>query len=85
VRALAALAVVSSLFTALLEALWIWAYHGYEPLGTLANNLSLELGVPAAWKVLLLGLTAFLAAALRQAYDRRGLAARAAGDFGSRA
>jgi len=85
VWALAALAVVSSLLTALLEALWIWAYHGYEPLGTLANNLSLELGVPAAWKVLLLGLMVCLAAALRQAYDRRGLAARAAGDVGSRA
>jgi sulfoxide reductase heme-binding subunit YedZ len=78
VWALAALAVVSSLFTALLEALWIWTYHGYEPLGTLANNLSLELGVAAAWKVLLLGLTVSLAAALRQAYERRGgLAARA--------
>src|SRR5215470_16158757 len=85
VSALAALAVVSSLLTALLEAFWIWAYHGYEPLGTLANNLSLELGVPAAWKVLLLGLMVCLAAALRQAYDRRGLAARAAGDVGSRA
>jgi sulfoxide reductase heme-binding subunit YedZ len=78
VWALAALAVVSSLFTALLEALWIWTYHGYEPLGTLANNLSLQLGVAAAWKVLLLGLTVSLAAALRQAYERRGgLAARA--------
>ena len=33
VRALAMLAVASGLFTALLEAGWIWAYHGYERQG----------------------------------------------------
>jgi methionine sulfoxide reductase heme-binding subunit len=86
VWALAALAVVSCLFTALLEASWIWAYHGYEPAGTLGNNFSLDLGVPAAWKVLGLGLAAALAAALRQAYERAGgLAARRTPDVGSRA
>jgi sulfoxide reductase heme-binding subunit YedZ len=86
VRALAALAVVSCLFTALLEALWVWAYHGYGPAGTLANNFSLELGVPSAWKVLVLGLAVALAAALRQAYGRaRGLTAHRAPDIGSRA
>jgi methionine sulfoxide reductase heme-binding subunit len=84
VRALLALTVVSCLFTALLEALWVWAYHGYEPAGTLRNNFSLDLGVPAAWKVLVLGLAVALAAALRRVYERaRGFAARR--DVGSRA
>jgi sulfoxide reductase heme-binding subunit YedZ len=55
-RALAVLAVAAGLFTALLEALWIWAYHGYPPSGTLANNFSLDLGVAPAWQVLGLGL-----------------------------
>ena len=54
--ALAMLAVASGLFTALLEALWIWAYHGYPPVGTLANNFSLDLGIAPAWQVLGLGL-----------------------------
>ena len=69
--ALAALAVASTLFTALLEAGWVWAYHGYEPVGTLRANFSLELGVPAAWKMLALGLAIALTAALRQALKRR--------------
>jgi len=66
VRALVMLAVASCLFTALLEAGWIWAYHGYEPSGTLRNNLSLVLGVSPAWKILALGLLIALAAAGRQ-------------------
>src|SRR5262249_2562771 len=40
-RALALLAVASSVLTALLEIGWLWAYHGYEPLGTVENNFSL--------------------------------------------
>jgi methionine sulfoxide reductase heme-binding subunit len=63
--ALALLTVVSCGFTALLEAGWIWARHGYEPLGTLANNFSLVLGLAPAWKVLGLGLLIALAAAIR--------------------
>ena len=55
-RALAVLAVTAGLFTALLEALWIWAYHGYPPSETLANNFTLDLGVAPAWQVLGLGL-----------------------------
>jgi sulfoxide reductase heme-binding subunit YedZ len=73
--ALTALAVVATLFTALLEAGWVLAYHGYEPLGTLKANFSLELGVPAAWKVLLIGLALALVAAMRQAKRRPGFAA----------
>jgi methionine sulfoxide reductase heme-binding subunit len=86
VFALAALAVVSTIFTALLEAGWVWAYHGYEPFGTLRANFSLELGVPAAWKVLGLGLAIALVAALRRAFKRRsGFAAHEAPDVRSRA
>jgi methionine sulfoxide reductase heme-binding subunit len=86
VRALTALAIVSTLFTALLEAGWVWAYHGYEPAGTLGANFSLDLGVPAAWKMLVLGLAIALAAALRDVLKRpRGYAAREAPDVRSQA
>lgn len=63
---LAALAVASCLFTALLEAGWIWVYHGFKPAGTLANNFSLDLGVSPAWKILVLGLLIAAAAGLRR-------------------
>ena len=53
---LAILAVISTAFTVLLEAIWTWGRHGYEPAGTLANIFSLELGVPPAWEILALGL-----------------------------
>lgn len=66
VMALVALAVGSCVFTILLEAAWIWAYHGYRPLETLSSNLSLELGVAPAWTILGLGLAIALAAAIRQ-------------------
>jgi methionine sulfoxide reductase heme-binding subunit len=67
VRALAVLAVSSSLFAAILEAGWLWAYHDYDPLDTLDNNFSLVLGVSPAWKLLILGLLIALGAASRQA------------------
>jgi sulfoxide reductase heme-binding subunit YedZ len=38
--ALGALAVTSCVFTMLLEAIWLWAYQGYTPLETLANNFT---------------------------------------------
>lgn len=81
VKALAALAVACGLFTALLEVGWVWAYHGYEPAGTLAGNFNLDLGLAPAWKVLGLGLAAALAAALRQAVHLRApvFGARGAG------
>jgi methionine sulfoxide reductase heme-binding subunit len=53
---LTALAAGSSLFTAVLEAGWTWAYHDYEPSWTIGNNFNLDLGVSPAWKVLMLGL-----------------------------
>jgi methionine sulfoxide reductase heme-binding subunit len=66
-KALALLAVTACLFTAFFEAGWSWAYHGYEPSGTLANNFSLVLGVSPAWQVLALGLLIALGAAIRAA------------------
>src|SRR5262249_4086854 len=64
--ALALLAVGSGLFTAGLEAGWIWAYHGFEPSATLGNNFSLVLGIAPAWKVLALGLLIAIVAVGRQ-------------------
>jgi methionine sulfoxide reductase heme-binding subunit len=66
VRALAGLAVVSCLFTVMLEVGWTWGRHRYEPIGTLRNNFSLELGVPPAWEILALGLLIAVAAFVRQ-------------------
>ncbi len=69
-RVLAMLSVASCLFTAALEALWGSAYYGYEPLGTLANNFSLILGVSPAWKILILG-AAITLAKIWQSFQRR--------------
>jgi sulfoxide reductase heme-binding subunit YedZ len=65
-RALAVLALASCLFTAILEAGWIWLYQGFEPVGTLTANFSLDLGVSAAWRNLAAGLLIALAAAVRR-------------------
>jgi len=65
-KALAVLAAVSSLFTALFEAGWLWAYHGYGPTGTLYLNFTLISGLSPAWTILLLGLVVALAAATKQ-------------------
>ena len=81
VRALAMLAVASCLFTAFFEAGWIWAYHGYEPSGTLRNNFTLDLGISAAWQILALGLLIAVAVFTQQALRRRaaGIEARKIG------
>src|SRR5262245_6376656 len=63
--ALATLAVVACVFTALFEAFWNWVYHGDEPSWVLGNNFSLVLGLSPAWKVLALGLLVAIAAAVR--------------------
>jgi hypothetical protein len=70
-RALAMLAVGSSVFTALLEIGFLWGRRGYEPSWTLGNNFSLaylDIGVPPAWQVLGFGLVFALAAAGREAF-----------------
>jgi sulfoxide reductase heme-binding subunit YedZ len=76
--ALMLLAVCSALFAVVLEAGWVWAYHGYEPLGTLRNNLSLDLGLAPAWKILVLGLLIAVVPAAGHAF-RAG-----SGGFGAR-
>ena len=64
--ALAGLAAATSLFAALFEALWVWAIHGYGPLGTLRNDFTLDLGVPPAWELLALGLLIAAVASVRR-------------------
>jgi sulfoxide reductase heme-binding subunit YedZ len=79
--ALGVLAVTSSLFTAFFEAGWAWAYRGYEPLGTLAINFSMALGIAPAWQMLALGLL-IAAAAFGQQAVRVRMAAPAARKIG---
>jgi sulfoxide reductase heme-binding subunit YedZ len=81
VRALAVLAVASCLFTAFLEAGWIWLYQGYEPSGTLGSNFNLDLGLSAAWEMLLLGLLAAGAVLIQRAL-RPKAAGLGAGEIG---
>jgi methionine sulfoxide reductase heme-binding subunit len=64
--ALAVIAVVSAVFTGLLEAGWIWAYHGYTFSEIRSIYFSLELGIPPAWKILVVGLLAAATAAVQQ-------------------
>ena len=64
---LALLAVASCLFTALLEAGWIWAYHGYEMSEILGVYFTLALGIPAALQILALGLLIAVAVFIQQA------------------
>jgi sulfoxide reductase heme-binding subunit YedZ len=68
-RALVLLAVASCLFTALLEAGFMWGRRGYDLTETLANNFNpamLEIGIPATWQVLAFGLL-FAVAGIRGA------------------
>lgn len=52
IRALLSLAVASWFVTAFSETGWVWAYHGFEPGWTFANNFNLMFGLSPAWKVL---------------------------------
>jgi sulfoxide reductase heme-binding subunit YedZ len=84
VRALTALAVTCCLFTAALEAGFMFGRRGYELLGTLRMNFifaPFDLGIQPPWQVLALGLVFALGAAARQALRVRtaALQARQAG------
>jgi hypothetical protein len=65
-KALAVLAVASSLVAAFLEAGFLWSRRGFDVLATLGYNLSLDIldvAYPPAWQVLGLGLLVVLGAA----------------------
>ena len=84
VKALTLLALAMCLFTALLEAGFLWGRRGFSPLETIGYNFTfkiLEVDVPPAWQVLAFGLLVTLCAAGREAFRVRaaGLAARQAG------
>jgi methionine sulfoxide reductase heme-binding subunit len=69
-KPLAILTVASCVFTAFLEAGFLWARRGFDVLGTLGVNFnlrSLDLGYPPAWQVLALGLLVAFGAAGRRA------------------
>ena len=83
-KALMALAVTCCLFTAGLEAGFMWVRRGYEVAGTLRMNFifsPFDLGIQPSWQVLALGLVFALGAAARAALRVRAasLAARQAG------
>jgi sulfoxide reductase heme-binding subunit YedZ len=77
VKALAMLAVASCLVAAFLEAGFLWARRGFDVLGTLGYNLTLEIldvAVPPAWQVLAFGLLVALGAAGREALRLKAVA-----------
>jgi hypothetical protein len=71
VRALLILAAASCLFTAFLEAGFLWTRRGFDAVATLRENFNLavlDIGYPAPWQVLAFGLGVALACAGRQAF-----------------
>ena len=83
-KALAALAITCCLFTAGLEASFMFGRRGYELLGTLRMNFMFapfDLGIQPAWQVLAFGLVFALGAAARAMLRVRtaGLPAQQAG------
>jgi sulfoxide reductase heme-binding subunit YedZ len=83
-KALIALAVFCCLFTAFLEAGFMWGRRGYDVIGTLRINFMFapaEIGIQPPWQVLAFGLVFALAAMVRTALRVRTatLAARQTG------
>lgn len=68
---LVGLAVFSTVFTALGEAVYYWALMGVDPSMVLAVNLSTMAGVRPAWIVLAVGLAVVLAGAAAAAWKKR--------------
>ncbi len=60
--ALALLAIAASVFTAVLQVGWIWAYQHYEPSEILDIYFTFNLGTPPMWRILGLGLLVALGA-----------------------
>jgi methionine sulfoxide reductase heme-binding subunit len=65
------LALAAALFTAVLEAVWIWAYQDYQPSEISDVYFTFVLGIPPALKILVLGLAIALFAGGRHALQRR--------------
>jgi sulfoxide reductase heme-binding subunit YedZ len=83
VKALTLLALATCLFTAVLEAGFLWGRRGFSPLETIGYNFTfkiLEVDIPPTWQVLAFGLLVALGAAGREAFRLRaaGLEARQA-------
>ena len=83
-KALLALAVICCLFTAFLEAGFMWGRRGYDVMGTLHINFMwapAEIGIQPPWQVLAFGLVFALGAMARAALRVRtaSLAARQTG------
>lgn len=70
-RWLLAFGVVLALVTAAFEAGFLWLLNGFEPVGTLQFNFSLDLGLSPAWWVFGAGLLLTLLAAAMQLMPRR--------------
>jgi methionine sulfoxide reductase heme-binding subunit len=79
--ALAMLAVASCVLTALLQASWIWAYHGYTPSEIFSLYFTFAVGIPPALEILALGLLIAVAVFARQTLrlGTRGFDARKIG------
>jgi methionine sulfoxide reductase heme-binding subunit len=68
ITALLLLTIGSSLFTALFEAFWVWAYYDFEAMFALENNFTLAFGVSPAFKVLIAGTAIALGTAARRRF-----------------
>jgi len=73
-RALVLLAIASWFVAALSETGWVWAYHGFEPGWTFANNFRTTFGISPAWKVFAIALAIPLVAYFRKAKSREATA-----------
>jgi sulfoxide reductase heme-binding subunit YedZ len=81
-KALTMLALASCLVAAFLEAGFLWSRRGFDVLGTLGYNLTLDIldvAYPPAWQVLALGVLVLLGAAGRKALRPKSVEVRQAG------
>jgi sulfoxide reductase heme-binding subunit YedZ len=81
-KALPMLALASCLVAAFLEAGFLWSRRGFDVLGTLGYNLTLDIldvAYPPAWQVLALGVLVLLGAAGRKALRPKSVEVRQAG------
>jgi sulfoxide reductase heme-binding subunit YedZ len=73
-RKLVLLAIATWFVAAFSETGWVWAYHGFEPGWTFANNFNMSFGISPAWKVFAIALAIPLVAYLRRAKKREATA-----------